>query len=970
MRRLCLFVLFLISLYVCLICSARSGNMSVVITTMQKPIDAALCYDQNYLLSYDNNSISLWDLNSRRMVRNLPCATDYVKPSPLGTEWVNVKMRKTITDIYSKYYAVNLISGEFIPLNHHKKSSRDKDTESPNYKDSYFMTHHPDIDFIRCDEGIILQSKDGNIIDTLSSLSTARCGRIALDSKDSLLLVSGNPTFIYDLKNARLSTMIYPAIDNDSVLYWYSGYSASSGRFVCDDKIQVTARQKKIETYSITGRLLESIDTDNLVYSFAENNGDYIAGSFYGIYTGNAVSGRLRLDTMRSVDPLKKTKLPNRNVYAIEELPHNGGYICGSMFGDLFVGDFSNPQSHKRLEYPAIDSDNLREIGAVLSPRDIINGRAILDLSISPDEQYVLLGFSGGRVFECPLDSGLPAYYYNSYQLFASYHASACAYLNDSTIIVGNGKGDIGIWKRGRYKEFRIIENAHADIISDIILTKDGSKVISASRDGIVTIWDASCMEKIMSIYPIGINGDYIFLTPDNFYKSSKPGTDAISFVDGLNAYSFDQFDLQYNRPDIILERLGATSETTDYFRKAWAKRVSRSGFDETTIYDDIEVPQLSMPNLLETEKVTSNKNMILNLDAYDSKYRCHAIKVSINGVSVENASLDSLIQNKSVEGKHLLFELPVELAYGKNHIDISITNEIGVESYPVTLEIVCTAKPSKRTLFVVGIGVSDYEQNSFNLKYADRDASDFVEVFSKTGSKLFDEVRILSLCNENFNSAAITQVEKFFSEGKRDDVQLLLYAGHGVIDKNMDYFLSTYDMDFNNPATHGIAYEKFVESFAKSQSLNKACFIDACHSGELFKDEYISINSPVEVTGKLVFRGAGDNIGALSRETERLSSLISDFFIDVRKNSGVTVIASAGGTELAFEDDRWGNGVFTWCIKDGVLNDKADSNNDGCIELDELVSYVRTRVRELSNNAQTPVARTINRYANQIILK
>lgn len=970
MRKLCLVFLLLTLLPACLICGARSNRMSVAVATMQKPIITVLCYDQNYLLAYDSRNISLWNLNSRRMVRNLNFATDYINPSPLGTEWVNVKINKKTTDIYSKYYAVNLISGMFIPLNHHNQSYKGLDTESPKYMDTYFMNHHPDIDFIRCDEGIILKSKEGLVIDTLSSLSTATCGRIALDSKDSLLLVSGNPTFIYDLKNARLSTIIHPIIDNDSSLYWFPGYSVSSGRFISDDKIQITARQKRIETYSVTGILLDTIVTDNLVYSFAENDGDYVVGSLYGIYTGNTVFGKLQLDTIRNIDLHKKTSRPNRNVYAIEKMPHKGKYVLGSMFGELFTGDFSDSQSHKKLEYQPFAPKIIEEIGENLGPCDIIDGNAILDLSISPDEKYALLSFSGGRVLECPLDSGLPSYYYNSYQLFASFHASACAYLNDSIIIVGNGKGDIGIWKRGQYKECRYIENAHADVITDIIITNDKSKLICASRDGIVTIWDASHMEKIMSIYPIGVNGDYVFLSPDNFYKISKPGTNAISFVDGLNAYSFDQFDLQYNRPDIIMERLGATGVSIDFYRKAWAKRVSRFGLDVTKLYEDLDVPQLSMPNILETDKVTSNRNIVIFLDAYDPKYSFHNINVSINGVSVANSSLDTLIQNKSIKGKHLLFELPIELAYGQNHIDISITNEIGIESYPVTLEVLCTAKPTKRTLYIAGIGVSDYEQKSYSLKYADKDAEDFVEMFSEAGSNLFDEIKVLSLCNENFNSGAIEKVGKFFSEGNRDDVQLLLYAGHGIIDTNMDYFLSTYDMDFNSPSTHGITYEKLVESFSKSQSLNKACFIDACHSGELFKDEYTSINAPLVTTGKLIFRGTGNNIGAISRDTERVSSLINDFFIDVRKNSGVTVIASAGSTELAFEDDRWENGLFTWCIKDGMLNNKADSNNDGTIELDELVSYVRENVRELSNNVQTPVVRTVNRYANHIILK
>jgi WD40 repeat protein len=50
---------------------------------------------------------------------------------------------------------------------------------------------------------------------------------------------------------------------------------------------------------------------------------------------------------------------------------------------------------------------------------------------------------------------------------------------------------------------------------------------------------------------------DYIVLTPDKYYMCSKNAANKLSWLVGDKLYSFDQFDLQYNRPDIVHERLG-----------------------------------------------------------------------------------------------------------------------------------------------------------------------------------------------------------------------------------------------------------------------------------------------------------------------------------------------------------------------------------------------------------------------------
>ncbi|MEO6305504.1 MAG: hypothetical protein ABIP51_20240, partial [Bacteroidia bacterium] len=83
--------------------------------------------------------------------------------------------------------------------------------------------------------------------------------------------------------------------------------------------------------------------------------------------------------------------------------------------------------------------------------------------------------------------------------------------------------------------------------------------------------------------------------------------------------------------------------------------------------------------------------------------------------------------------------------------------------------------------------------------------------------------------------------------------------------------------------------------------------------------------------------------------------------FSDLRQNSGATIISSAGGTEAAFEGEKWNNGLFTHCVLEGMKNYKADQNADKKITLSELQKFVAEEVYRLSEGKQSPTYRMEN---------
>jgi hypothetical protein len=87
----------------------------------------------------------------------------------------------------------------------------------------------------------------------------------------------------------------------------------------------------------------------------------------------------------------------------------------------------------------------------------------------------------------------------------------------------------------------------------------------------------------------------------------------------------------------------------------------------------------------------------------------------------------------------------------------------------------------------------------------------------------------------------------------------------------------------------------------------------------------------------------------------------MKELFADLRRGSGATVISSAGGAEYAIEGAEWNNGVFTFCLINGLREMKADLNKDGAVSLSEIEEYLQVKVPELTQGKQKPTSRAEN---------
>ena len=63
--------------------------------------------------------------------------------------------------------------------------------------------------------------------------------------------------------------------------------------------------------------------------------------------------------------------------------------------------------------------------------------------------------------------------------------------------------------------------------------------------------------------------------------------------VQGLEAYGVDQFAARYNRPDLMLERMGTGSpEQISHYNSQYQKRLKKLGLAEAELGAELHVPE------------------------------------------------------------------------------------------------------------------------------------------------------------------------------------------------------------------------------------------------------------------------------------------------------------------------------------------------------------------------------------------
>lgn len=527
---------------------------------------------------------------------------------------------------------------------------------------------------------------------------------------------------------------------------------------------------------------------------------------------------------------------------------------------------------------------------------------------------------------------------------------NSVAYTADgSQLILGGGGPFYNVYRVTAKTCITVGELKGHRTLPHTVLPVGDKLIVSASRNDLtMRLWNVQENKEAVQMLAI-TGGGYVSATPDGFYASSKEATRAITFSLGLRSYNYDLFDLRLNRPDIVAERIGiADKSLIEVYRAAVDKRLAKAGFKRDSFGEDFAVPDVAVKELS-----SSATQVELEVKASDAKSPLDRLLVLVNGVPLTTRGV-SLGRANSATQKVL-----VPLGGGRNSVQVSALNAAGVESERLTLDKAGTSS-GRGKLWVIAIGVSKYKQAEYNLDYAAKDATDMAAFFGSAKDR-FESVASFVVTDAEATREHIQKLKTELLQSKVDDSVVLFVAGHGLLDSKLDYYFATHDVAFDKPADKGLAWNDLEELLDGIPARRRLLLIDACHSGEVEKDEMVAMKAGEGARGvkaRGIKRTVAAKLGAGGKPT---SVIMQELFVDLRHGSGANVLSSATGAQYAYEAQEWSNGVFTFALLEALKLRRADANQDSKVSLEELRTYVPPRVGALTGGRQTPTARALN---------
>jgi hypothetical protein len=171
--------------------------------------------------------------------------------------------------------------------------------------------------------------------------------------------------------------------------------------------------------------------------------------------------------------------------------------------------------------------------------------------------------------------------------------------------------------------------------------------------------------------------------------------------------------------------------------------------------------------------------------------------------------------------------------------------------------------------------------------------------------------------------------IARLYSRKEREDLLLLYFSGHGVVDDQGHLFLAVKDTERDFVRATAIPSSFISEEMDRSYSRRQLLILDCCHSGAFERGTKGTIGGSVG-TG-VAFQGSG---------------------------YGRVVLTASDSTQYAWEGDRVlgnaTNSLFTHFLIQGLKTGEADLDRDGWVKLDELYEYVYGEVVKTTPK-QTP---------------
>ncbi len=492
---------------------------------------------------------------------------------------------------------------------------------------------------------------------------------------------------------------------------------------------------------------------------------------------------------------------------------------------------------------------------------------------------------------------------------------------DDKTLATGNSQAVISLWNVSTASIIRSLSGASGSANS-LSFSEDGNRLVSAHEDGSLRIWDATKGELMVTAVSLRESSDWLVVTPEGLFDGSPDAWPQILWRFGKTTFNVSPVEIFFNEffyPDLLSDVL--------------AGKQPKPKNEITQI--DRRQPQVRLLVGDETS-VASSQSAISNQQVINVKIEV-AEAAAGSGVQdvrlFRNGALFKVWRGDALKGQRAaILQTQIPIIAGENRLTAYAFNRDNVKSSDANRFVTGADTLRRRgTLRIVSIGINQYSNANYNLRFATADARDFSEELWKRQMELsrFANVELITLYDEQATRAGILTTLEKLKAAQPEDTVIVYFAGHGLAVEPR-FYLIPYDLGYQG----------------KRESLTEAAFRRVI-ANSISDQDLIKMFEGIDAGHLLLVIDACNSGQALESDEIRRGPMNSKGLAQLAYEKGIHVLTASQSYQAALENKELGHGYLTYAlIESGLRKLEADHRpRNGQIVVREWLTYATDKV-------------------------
>jgi len=520
---------------------------------------------------------------------------------------------------------------------------------------------------------------------------------------------------------------------------------------------------------------------------------------------------------------------------------------------------------------------------------------------------------------------------------------SKVAFSRDGKLLASGGTDNtIKIWDVATQKELRTF-TGHTSALESIDFSPDGRMLASASDDGSTFLWDTQTGEHLLTLISLDDGGEWMVVTPQGLFDGTPVSWNQILWrynQETFNVAPIEWFFNEFYYPGLLADIFAGK-------RPKVAQDVSKKDRRQPVV-------KLSLAGQA-PESTVATRTVKVKIDVADAP----ADKDNPQGAGAQdvrlfrNGSLVKVWHGDVLKGQpNVSLEEEITVTAGPNRLVAYGFNRDNVKSKDAPL-VFTGADTLKRkgTAYIIAVGVNEYANTQYNLKYAAADARDFAEEMQRRQSLVggFERIETVQLLDRDATKANILAAIKRLAgepgpptlkagpldalkRAEPEDTVVIYFAGHGTA-QSQRFYLIPHDLGYTGERTklteqglstmlaHSISDIELEAAVEGLDAGHLMLIIDACNSGQ-----------------------------ALEAEEKRRGPMNSKGLAQLAYEKGMYILTAAQSFQAALEAAQLGHGYLTYAlVEEGLKTPAADTQpKDGVVIAREWLNFATERVPQM----------------------